>query len=232
MISGREWNPWCPFENGRRTRSMRERPVVDANRSRRGWCSRRLCMCCEPVASGKLCRRSASAAPARSTSGFWNGSVPACSRRFGQRGWRNTTRWKVSPGDGKVLMGPYSRLHWHKSRSGPTRPIGEKNGSKRHLLVDGRGVPLSFIVTGANRHDVTQLDAVLSAIMIKREVPAERRSKHLCLDAGYRGQPALEIIERHGYIPHVASRTQEKKAKQQHPGKKARRWVVEVCHHR
>ena len=29
--------------------------------------------------------------------------------------------------------------------------------------------------------------------MIKREVPVERRSKHLCLDAGYRGQPALEI---------------------------------------
>jgi transposase len=89
---------------------------------------------------------------------------------------------------------------------------------------------LSFIVTGANRHDVTQLDAVLSSIMIKRELPAERRSKHLCLDAGYRGQPALEIIERHGYIPHVASRTQERKAKQRHPGKKARRWIVEVCH--
>jgi len=66
--------------------------------------------------------------------------------------------------------------------------------------------------------------------MIKREVPVERRSKHLCLDAGYRGQPALEIIERHGYIPHAASRTQEKKAKQRHPEKKARRWIVEVCH--
>jgi len=66
--------------------------------------------------------------------------------------------------------------------------------------------------------------------MIKRDAPVERRSKHLCLDAGYRGQPALEIIERHGYIPHVASRTQEKKAKQRHPGKKARRWIVEVYH--
>lgn len=89
---------------------------------------------------------------------------------------------------------------------------------------------MSFIVTGANRHDVTQLDAVLSSIMVKREVPSERRSKHLCLDAGYRGEPALKIIESHGYIPHVASRTQEKKAKQRHPDKKARRWMVEVCH--
>ncbi len=66
--------------------------------------------------------------------------------------------------------------------------------------------------------------------MVKREVPAERRSKHLCLDAGYRGRPALQIIESHGYIPHVVSRTQEKRAKQRQPGRKARRWVVEVCH--
>ena len=89
---------------------------------------------------------------------------------------------------------------------------------------------MSLIVTGANRHDVSQLDAVLSAIMVKREVPPERRSKHLCLDAGYAGRSALQIIERHGYIPHVVSRKREDDAKRRHPGKKARRWVVEVCH--
>ena len=66
--------------------------------------------------------------------------------------------------------------------------------------------------------------------MVKREMPSERRSKHLCLDAGYRGEPALRIVEGHGYIAHVASRTQERKAKQRHPGRKARRWIVEVCH--
>jgi transposase len=85
-------------------------------------------------------------------------------------------------------------------------------------------------VTGANRHDVSQLDAVLSSIMVKREVPPVRRSRHLCLDAGYGGEPALRIIESYGYIAHVVSRTQENKAKQRHPGKKARRWIVEVCH--
>ena len=36
---------------------------------------------------------------------------------------------------------------------------GEK-GTKHHLLVDGRGVPLSLVVTGANRHDVTQLEYI------------------------------------------------------------------------
>ena len=96
--------------------------------------------------------------------------------------------------------------------------------------MDGRGVPLSLVVTGANRHDVTQIDSVLQAIMVKRKTPSIRRSKHLCADAGYRGWRALEAIESHGYIPHVVSRPKEAAAKRRHPAKKARRWVVEVCH--
>jgi IS5 family transposase len=96
--------------------------------------------------------------------------------------------------------------------------------------VDGRGVPLSLVVTGANKHDVTQLDAVLQAVMVKRKTTSIRRSKHLCAVAGYRGWRALEIIEWHGYIPHVVSRPKEAAAKRRNPAKRARRWVVEVCH--
>ena len=94
--------------------------------------------------------------------------------------------------------------------------------------MDGRGVPLSLVVTGANEHDVTQLDQVLKAIMVKRKSPSVRRSKHLCADAGYRGKRAMESIESHGYIPHVVSRNKEANAKRRDPTKKARRWVVEV----
>jgi putative transposase len=96
--------------------------------------------------------------------------------------------------------------------------------------VDGRGVPLSLVVTGANEHDVTQIDQVLQAIMVKRKTPPTRRSKHLCADAGYRGQRALQIIESHGYIAHVVGRRKEADAKRRNPAKPARRWVVEVCH--
>jgi transposase len=98
------------------------------------------------------------------------------------------------------------------------------------LLVDGRGVPLSLVVTGANRHDVSQLAAVLNAIMVKRPSPPIRRHKHLCADAGYTGAPALKVIAEHGYIPHVKGRGQEAKELKHSPGKKARRWVVEVAH--
>ena len=121
-------------------------------------------------------------------------------------------------------------LRTTRNRGKVTRRIGGKNGSKRHLLVDGRGVPLSLVVTGANAHDVTQLEAVLASCMIKRPTPKQRRSKHLCADAGYRGKNAMKIILAHGYIPHVVGRKSEAERKKRNPQKKARRWVVEACH--
>lgn len=96
--------------------------------------------------------------------------------------------------------------------------------------MDGRGVPLSLVVTGANRHDASQLEAVLDAVIVNRPSPALRRSKHLCADAGYTGAPALKIIEAHGYIAHVKGRGQEAKEKKRDPRKKTRRWIVEVAH--
>jgi putative transposase len=96
--------------------------------------------------------------------------------------------------------------------------------------VDGRGVPLSLIVTAANVNDGKRLDEVLSAILVKREQPAQRRNKHLCADAGYRSADNLRVIDQHGYIAHVVDRRQEASAKRRDPNKKARRWVIEVCH--
>lgn len=96
--------------------------------------------------------------------------------------------------------------------------------------MDGRGVPLSFIVTSANRHDVSQLGAVLAAIMVKRLQPPTRRSKHLCADTGYTGAPALRLIEQHGYISPVKGRGQEAAELKRDSSKRARRWVVEVAH--
>ena len=96
--------------------------------------------------------------------------------------------------------------------------------------MDGRGVPLSIVVTAANVNDGKRINEVLSAIVVKRRRTPTRRSKHLCADAAYRSAEALRIIDSHGYIPHVVDRPQEAAAKRRQPWKKARRWVVEVCH--
>ena len=105
--------------------------------------------------------------------------------------------------------------------SARTRRTGEKKGSKRHLLVDGHGVPLSLIVTEANRHDVSQLLAVLDAII----VPLPSRKRFLYADKGYAGKPAQQQIESRGYVPRVTP----KKRKRGRPPKN-RRWVVEATH--
>src|SRR3972149_9285109 len=72
----------------------------------------------------------------------------------------------------------------------PIQRTGEKNGSNRHIPVDGIGVPLSIIVTGANRHDVSQLAAVLDGRVVS---PPEGTVQNLCAYKGYTGEPAKEI---------------------------------------
>src|ERR1035438_5156209 len=93
--------------------------------------------------------------------------------------------------------------------------------------VDGRGIPLSIIVTAANHHDLTQLEPVLDASVCRRPRVGSHAKQHLCADAGFRGAPAAQAIRRRRYIAHVRSRREEHRHKKRHP---ARRWVVEVAH--
>lgn len=96
------------------------------------------------------------------------------------------------------------------------------------MLVDGHGIPLSLIVTGANRHDVSQLGATLDAIVVPRPPVAPRARQHLCADAGFVGVPALHEMLALDYTPHVRPRGEERTERAR--GKRPRRWVVEVAH--
>lgn len=107
-----------------------------------------------------------------------------------------------------------------------TRLTGGKKGSKRHILVDERGAPLSIVVTGANSHDISQLENVLDAVIVK---PREETIQNLCADKGYYGEPAHQSITERD-IPHVRSRGEEKRAMDDLPGYRPRRWIVEVSH--
>lgn len=98
------------------------------------------------------------------------------------------------------------------------------------MLVEEHGVPLSIVVCGANRHDVTQLEAVLDGIVIKRPQATAEQPQHLCADKGYMGEPARQNMIDRDYIPHVRQRGEEIIAKKTVPGYRPRRWVVEVCH--
>ena len=96
------------------------------------------------------------------------------------------------------------------------------------LLVDARGVPLSIIVTAANRHDISQLVATLDALVVPRPAVASRTRQHLCADAGFVGAVAKQNMLDRDYTPHVRPRGEA--CTQRAQGKRPRRWVVEVAH--
>lgn len=130
--------------------------------------------------------------------------------------------WSWQSIDGAMLKAPLAQ-----ESVGRNPTDRGKKGSKRHLLTDGRGVPLSIVVTGANSHDVSQLELVLDEIIIERP---ENAMQHLCADKGYVGVSAVEAMMKRKYIPYVKQRGEEIRDKKTIPGYKARRWVVEVSH--
>ena len=111
---------------------------------------------------------------------------------------------------------------------GPNPTDREKNGRKRSLLVDGIGVPLSLVVSGANTHDVKLLEATLDHVVMA--MPGQAGQYNLCADAGYKGTPAMNAVIERDYKPHIKQRREEAQEKQTNPGFKARRWVVERTH--
>ena len=88
--------------------------------------------------------------------------------------------------------------------------------------MDGRGVPLSLTVTGANRHDVTQLGPVLDAMVI---ASPNKGASFLYADKGHAGEPAQEVLASRGYAPRV-----HRKKRQRGRPWKNRHWVVEAAH--
>ena len=88
--------------------------------------------------------------------------------------------------------------------------------------MDARGIPLSIVVSGANRHDVRLLTPTLDRVVVAR--PAGRH--HLCADKGYTGHPAWTAMVHRGYRPHVPQRGTAT-PRRPHPQGRARRWVVE-----
>ena len=53
-------------------------------------------------------------------------------------------------------------------------PTEANQGTKRSILVDGKGVPLAVSVDGANRHDMKMTKATLQSIVIFRPEPPIR----------------------------------------------------------
>ena len=76
-------------------------------------------------------------------------------------------------------------------KTGPNPVDRRKLGVKHHVLTDARGTPLAVIITGANRHDVTQLIPLVDHLPKIRGKPGRPRQKvkELYGDRGYDSEP-------------------------------------------
>ena len=118
-----------------------------------------------------------------------------------------------------------------------------KLGTKRHILTDKNGIPLSVIITPASTHDVKVVTNVIDNSIIKqpfvsskpKEGISRRRWKynHLCLDRAYSSKTIRQQIIKRGYVPHIPykrKRGQKKKensSQKKYSSAKNKRWVIE-----
>ena len=72
-------------------------------------------------------------------------------------------------------------------QTGPNPTDRAKRGSKRHLICDGRGVPLAIRLTGANRNDSQEALALVDAIppLHGERARSRQRPDRVLGDRGY-----------------------------------------------
>jgi transposase len=113
-----------------------------------------------------------------------------------------------------------------------------KLGTKRQVLTDKNGIPLSVVISSASTHDVKAVTDVVDYAVVRRPPPTVSATKnriikqHLCLDKAYYSRMVKQEIIKRGYIPHIPykrKRGQKKEAvcKKKGHSAKNKRWVVE-----
>jgi putative transposase len=92
-----------------------------------------------------------------------------------------------------------------------------KLGTKRHILTDKKGIPLSAVISPASTHDIKLVTDVVDKAVIKRR---RRRSwskrqlrQHLCLDKGYNSIEEEQKLIKRGYILHIPIKKKKKEGK-------------------
>ena len=126
-----------------------------------------------------------------------------------------------------------------------------KLGTKRHILTDKKGIPISVVISSASTHDIKLVTNVVDNVVIKRPPPSyktktgtgKRKLQHLCLDKAYISEPEEHKLIKRGYVLHIPSKRKRDEKEEEHEIRmeiqqqqqsclkrkkySAKRWVVE-----
>ena len=86
--------------------------------------------------------------------------------------------------------------------------------TKRHILTDKKGIPLSVVISSASAHEIKLVIDVVDNSVIKRrrqrQLPSHkpkpgtrRRLQHLCLDKAYNSELEEQELIKRGYVLHI-----------------------------
>ena len=116
-----------------------------------------------------------------------------------------------------------------------------KLGTKRHILTDKQGIPLSATITPASTHDIKAVTDVIDNVVLNRPSESSFTKKrkrrmyyHLCLDRAYSSKSIENEIIKRGYVPHIPYKRKRGQVKETKANQtkysfsaKNKRWVVE-----
>ena len=122
------------------------------------------------------------------------------------------------------------RLLSEEKKTGPNPTDRAKRGTKRSVLTEASGIPISVAVDGANRNDFKMARDTLERIPLDRPEPTKREPQGWCLDKGYDYNEVRDLAVEFGFTAHIRSRGEEAKRIKKTAGFRARRWVVERTH--
>ena len=133
--------------------------------------------------------------------------------------------WRWLSMDGTMTKAPLGG-----EKTGPNPTDRGKQGVKRSIMTEGRGVPIGLEVEGANRVDFKMAKATVVNIAVERPAVEETGKQHMCLDKGYDYAEIDDLMKTFGFTAHIARRGQATQKIKRSTRKKARRWVVERAH--
>ncbi|MCU7370306.1 IS5 family transposase [Tahibacter amnicola] len=164
------------------------------------------------------------------------GSGMTCWRRL--RDWQQSGVWDRLHKELLRRLRSYDQIDMSRvsvdAASVPSPPGGEetgpnptdrgKLGCKRHVAVDARGTPLSFLISGANTHDSKCFEAVVNALPAVGGLRGRPRRwpDKVHADKGYDYEHCRHALRHRGIVQRIARRGVESS---QRLGK--HRWVVE-----
>src|SRR6476620_3268520 len=93
-----------------------------------------------------------------------------------------------------------------------------KLGTKRHILTDKKGIPLSAIISSANTHDIKLVTAVVDNVVIRRPPSFKYKNRkkririqqQLCLKKRYNSEHKEKEQNKRGYVLHIPIKKKKK----------------------